>query len=189
MTSRRWTRRTAVLTAMWIWAGLGFGSAAAQMATAPALKAAFLYNFAKFTEWPAETLAPGQRLALCVMGDASVADALEQTIEGRHLEGHELTVRVVTIDSPIRSCHLLYATGLDTLRSTQLFQALNGAAVFTVGDGDRFAASGGVAQLILEGDRIRFAVNVGSAQRAKLTLSSKLLSLAKIVKGGHDVQP
>jgi hypothetical protein len=154
----------------------------AQSATVPALKAAFLFNFAKFTAWPADALSADQRLTLCVMGDASITDALERTISGRHVEGRQLAVRVVAIDGAIRSCHLLYAGGLDVARSAQLVQALDGAAVFTVGDNDRFAESGGVAALIFDGDRMRFAINVMAAQRARLKLSSKLLGLAKIIR-------
>jgi hypothetical protein len=185
-TRRRTVRRLAVVTLVCLCSAAGPYLAVAQITTASTLKAAFLYNFAKFTEWPPDALAPAQRLSLCVMGDASVADALEQTIQGRNVEGHELTVRVVKVSDPIRACHLLYASGLDAQRSTQLLRALNGAAVLTVADSDRFAQSGGVAQLILEGDRIRFAINVASARRARLTLSSKLLNLAKIVKDGQD---
>jgi hypothetical protein len=165
------------------------GSIAAQSVSGTALKAAFLYNFAKFTEWPADILAPGQRLSLCVLGDNAVADALEQTIKGHTVESHEITVQVVTADGPIRSCHLLYAGGLDVKQSTHLIQLLKGAAVFTVSDGDKFAELGGVAQLILEKDRMRFAINVAAAQRARLQLSSKLLSLATIVKDQNYVQP
>ena len=165
------------------------GSLAAQSVSAAALKAAFLYNFAKFAVWPADILAPGQRLSLCVVGDDAVADALGQTIKGHTIEGHELAVQVVNADGPIRSCHLLYVDGLDVKRSTQLIEALKGASAFTVSDGDKFAELGGVAQLILENNRMRFAVNIASAQRARLQLSSKLLSLATIVKDGHDVQP
>ena len=152
-------------------------------------RAAFLYNFAKFAVWPADILAPAQRHSLCVVGDDAVADALGQTIKGHTIEGHELTVQVVNADGPIRSCHLLYVDGLDVKRSTQLIEALKGASAFTVSDGDKFAELGGVAQLILENNRMRFAVNIASAQRARLQLSSKLLSLATIVKDGHDVQP
>jgi hypothetical protein len=187
-TSRRWTRRTAVLVAVWMCAGPGASTVAAQTATVTTLKAAFLYNFAKFTEWPGDTLAPGQRLSLCVMGDASVADALERTILGRSVDGHELTVRIVKIDGPLRTCHLLYASGLDGPASTQLFQLLSGASVLTIGDRDAFAESGGVAQFILEGDRMRFAVNVASAKRAGLMLSSKLLALAQIVTERHHAE-
>jgi len=162
-------------------------AAGADTFTAAVLKAAFLYNFAKFTEWPSDSLAPGQRLSLCVVGDSAVADALEETIKGRAVEGHELTVRVVKTDGLLRSCHMLYVSGLDAKQSAQLLEALKGAPVFTVGDGDKFAETGGVAQLILENDRMRFAINVTSARRARLNLSSKLLSLAKIIRDERDV--
>ena len=165
------------------------GSVAAQGVSGTALKAAFLYNFAKFAEWPADALAPTQRLSLCVVGVDAVADALEQTIKGHTIEGHDLSVQVVNADGPIRSCHLLYAGGLDARQSTQLIDALKGAPVFTVSDGDKFAELGGVAQLILEKDRMHFSINVAAAQRARLQLSSKLLSLATIVKDQRHVQP
>ena len=159
--------------------------AAGQTAAASKVKAAFLYNFAKFAEWPADTLPPGERLQLCVVGDDAVADALEQTIKGRAIEGHELSVRVIAADSLVRSCHLLYVDGRDARRSSQLLEALKGAAVLSVGDGEKFAELGGVAQLVLEQDRMRFAVNVTAAERARLHLSSKLLSLASIVREGR----
>jgi hypothetical protein len=158
------------------------GTVAGQTAAASSVKAAFLYNFAKFAEWPAEALAPGQRLALCVIGDPSVADALEQTIKGRVHEGHELTVQVVRADGALKACHLVYVDGADKAGSAQVIAALKGAPVLSVGDATRFAEDGGVAQLALEHDRMRFSINVAAAERARLRLSSKLLGLAKIVR-------
>jgi hypothetical protein len=159
--------------------------AAAQTAAAPALKAAFVYNFAKFTEWPADALAPGQRLSLCVVGDEAVADAIEQVIKGQTVGGHDLTLHVLKADGPIRTCHLLYVGGLDAKGSRQLVASLQGAPVLTVSDSEKFAESGGVAQLILEKDRMRFAINVAAAQRVRLQLSSKLLRLATVIKDDH----
>ncbi len=158
----------------------------AQPVSVTAVKAAFLYNFAKFAEWPPDALAPGQRLSLCVVGANAVADALREVINGRPVESHELTVEIVKADGPIRSCHLLYVSDLDAKRSTQLLETLKGASVFTVGDGDKFAELGGMAQLILEDDRMRFAINIRAADHARIHLSSKLLRLAKIVKDEHD---
>src|SRR5438046_760651 len=74
---------------------MSHGRVSAQPPTVSAVRAAFLYNFAKFAEWPADALAPGQRLSLCVLGDKGVADALEQTIKGHTIANHELTVQVV----------------------------------------------------------------------------------------------
>lgn len=154
----------------------------AQGAAAATIKAAFLYNFAKFTQWPAAALAPGQRLTLCVVGDRSVADALEMTIKGRLVEGHELSAQVIDVDGPLQSCHLLYVDGRDGQRAAKLIDALRGVPVFSVSDGDRFAENGGIAQLVVERDRMRFAINVTAAERARLHLSSRLLSLAHVIR-------
>ena len=154
----------------------------AQVATAPTLKAAFVYNFVKFTEWPTGALGRGERLSLCVLGDGPVADALQQTIEVGGVDGHPLTVEVLTPGSPTRSCHLLYVSGLDEKRLGQLLVGYKNSSAFTVGDADHFAEMGGVAQLIQEKNRLRFAINVEAAQRAYLKISSRLLTLAQIVK-------
>jgi hypothetical protein len=158
--------------------------AGAQGVTAPALRAAFLFNFAKFSVWPADTLAPGQRLSMCVVGDAAVADALGQTIKGHVIEGHELTVTVLKVDESASGCHLLYVSASEIKRSAGLLLGVKRVPVFTVSDAEGFAQSGGVAELIVENDRIRFAINVASANRTRLSISSKLLSLATIVNDG-----
>jgi hypothetical protein len=176
-----------VMTALLAGAIPASALAAAEVVGATALKAAFLYNFAKFAEWPSDVLRPGDKLRLCVVGDNAVASALEQTINGRGVDNHELTVEIVKVDGPILLCHLLYVSGLDATRARHLLDAVNGTSIFTVSDGDRFAAMGGVAQLVEENGRMRFVINVDAGLRAKLKISSKLLSLATIIKDQHDV--
>jgi hypothetical protein len=162
--------------------------AAAQGVTGPALKAAFLYNFVKFAQWPVDALAPGHPLILCVLDDNAVADALAQLISRQVVDGHELMLQTLDADGPIRFCHLLYAGTFDPKRSAPLMTALRGSAVLSVGDRDGFAEAGGVVQFLLERDRMGFAINVTSAQLAGIRFSSRLLSLARIVKGERDVQ-
>jgi hypothetical protein len=188
LTWRSWARRTGGRRAAAAFSALLLASApaGAQGVTAPALRAAFLFNFAKFSEWPADALAPGQRLSMCVVGDAAVADALGQTIKGHVIEGHELTVTVLRVDESASACHLLYVSTSEIKQSARLLLAAKRAAVFTVSDADGFAQSGGVAELIVENDRIRFAINVASAHRMRLNISSKLLSLATIVKDDRN---
>ena len=156
----------------------------AQSVSAAALKAAFLYNFVKFTDWPSDSLAPGQKLLLCITGDDAVADGLQQTIKAHPMIGeHEVTAHAVNADDKrLRSCHLLYVGGLYQKGFIQVLEGLKGVPVFTVSDRDAFTESGGVAQLILENDHVRFAVNPMAAERARLRISSKLLTLARIVK-------
>jgi hypothetical protein len=161
----------------------------AQGTAEPALKAAFLYNFVKFTDWPAEAAPSDAAIRLCVLGDEAVGTALEQTVKNRQVDGHPLTMARVNLDGALRSCHLLYVTGLDRRRSMQLMERVQGAPVFTVSDLEAFAALGGVGQLFVENGKMRFALNPASAQRAELRISSKLLALAKVVKDETAVTP
>jgi hypothetical protein len=163
---------------------LGVAAAAwAQSAPEPALKAAFLYNFAKFAEWPADA-APADPLTICVFGDAAIADALDETVKGRTVDGRKTVVVRVKPDG-FRACHVLYLAGLSAKRGQEIIDELKGAPVLTIGDGEPFAQSGGIAALFVEQGRMRFAINVEAAQRCRLRISSRLLSLAKIVKDEH----
>jgi len=154
----------------------------AQDVTEPSLKAAFLFNFVKFTDWPAETVAPELPLLLCVLGDESVRTELEEAVKGNKIGAHALNVISVNIDGQLRSCHLLYVTGLDRRQSHELVGKVRNAPVFTVSDLDRFAQLGGVLQLFVEGGKMRFAINPVSMLRARLHISSKVMALAEVVK-------
>jgi hypothetical protein len=163
------------------WAGIG----RAQAVSESALKAAFLYNFAKFTEWPEDRLPPAAALDFCVV-DAPVADALQSTVAGHSIGQHPLVVTRVKITDALRTCELLYAGTLDAKSMDQLLTAVGGANVLSVGDSVRFIETGGVVRLFSAGGQIRFAINVDAAGRAKLRLSSQLLALATIVKDGTE---
>jgi hypothetical protein len=156
--------------------------AAAQSAPETTLKAGYLYNLAKFTEWPADGLPAGTTLTFCVAGDAAVAQRLDQTVARRRIAGHPMHVRQVTPDGALRSCHIVYAAHIDAKAAAQVLDAVKGSTVMTVSDLDRFAELGGTAHLYIEDGRMKFAINVDSAQRSRLHLSAQLLSLAKIVK-------
>jgi hypothetical protein len=137
---RRWSR---VIGLVALVAGISVPCVDASISVG-VLKATFLYNFAKFTEWPTDVLAPGQRLLLCVVGDADVAEALEQTIKGRMLDGHTLEVQVVTLDAlPTFPCHVLYISSNDLKRSAARLAALRTVPTLTVSDGDKLPSTAG----------------------------------------------
>ena len=161
----------------------------AQSASAPELKAAFLFNFARFTEWPADILAPAQPLTVCVVEDDLVANVLQDLVKGHPIGDHAVGISRMKVDGVPHekgACHLLYAPHLNAKMSGVLLDAVKGAAVFTIGDGDEFTQLGGVGSFFLESGKIRFAINVHSAQRARVQLSSRLLTLAKIVKDASN---
>ncbi len=156
--------------------------AGAQSMTEREARVAYLYNFAKFVDWPTDVLPAHAPINLCTMGDSALGSDLEEAVRGREIAGHKIIVSSPRSDSALRPCHLLYLTGLDPRRIDQILAAVAGAPVFTVSDGDSFAQRGGTANLLFDGVRMRFAINVNSAQRARLAISSRLLALAAIVK-------
>jgi hypothetical protein len=152
----------------------------AQGASAPELKAAFLLNFARFTDWPEDTVAPTGPIVFCVT-DAEVESALEGSITGLTINQHPITVSRVKLDAP-RACGVLYAGKLDRRRTEQLVELLSGANVLTVGDDESFAKSGGMIAFVEAAGRMRFAINLAAVERTRLHLSAKLLTLATIIK-------
>ncbi len=152
----------------------------AQEQVPAALKAAFLYNFAKFAEWPAESDLAGP-ITLCVLDDRGAEDALALLVKGASINGRPVTVARSIARDRLRSCHLLYIAAGDTATVDAIVGELKGTPVLTVSAGERFARHGGIVGLLLEGNKIRFAINPVTAQRAGVRLSSRLLSLAIIV--------
>jgi len=180
VTSMRWWRcAAAVLTA----SVLGAPSAHTQDVTEPSLKAAFIYNFAKFTEWPADGLTTAAAFNACVLGDPAIGDALERAVKGRMLSGHTISVLRLQLDGPLRTCHLLYVSGVSTMQITAIATNLRGMPVLTIGDSDDFSRLG-VAHIFVESGKMRFNLNLELAKRSRLQLSSKLLALAAHVHDG-----
>jgi hypothetical protein len=148
-----------------------------------AVKAAFLYNFAKFTEWPA--LPPGTTIILCIVGDEPIADALVATVRNQNISGHALDVLRPQDIATWRKCHLLFIGDAEVQRSAAGLGGLKGTPVLTVSDGKGFVNAGGMIELYVEGGRMRFAIKLEAAEAAGLRLSSRLLELAKIVRTGN----
>lgn len=155
------------------------------VATEYAVKAAFLYHFAKFIEWPASVGGPSPAVvALCVVGADPFGDALDELaargVEGL-AEGTRVRVRHVTGLGPREGCHIAFISNSERPRlATHLALAAAGHVV-TVSELSGFAKEGGVIQFVLEDGKVRFWINRGAAERAGVRLSSRLLALARIV--------
>jgi hypothetical protein len=156
----------------------------AQDVTESSLKAAFIYSFAKFTEWPQDALPSTAIFSACVLGEGPIRDALERTVKGRLLLGRGVSVSQVQLDGKLRSCHLLYVSGVTPAQVTAVVTALRGVPVLTISDVDDFVRQGGIAQMFVENGKMRFDLNLEVARRSRLDLSSKLLVLAAHVHDG-----
>jgi len=148
--------------------------------TEPEVKAAFLYNFARFVQWPGSELS--LRVDLCVVGGDPFGGAL-RTIEGKPL-GQAAALLVRRVDpGALSGCNLVFIPASEKDRLGQVLQAAKGGRLLTIGDGPDFAQSGTVIGLYPDGNTIRFEINVDAARRSRLAISSQLLRLARIT---HD---
>jgi hypothetical protein len=147
------------------------------------VKAAFLFNFAKFAEWPA--LGAGTPILVCIVGDDEIAAALVQTVKGQNISGHTLEVWRPHEGTAWRGCNLLFVGGTEVRRSLSGLAAIRSMPVLTVSDGQGFSQAGGIIELYVEAGRIRFAINVDAAERSGVRLSSRLLGLARVVRDGN----
>ena len=147
------------------------------------IKAAFLYNFVKFVEWPAEAFGDDNApIILGVLGEDPFGVALE-SVEGKIVRGRELVIRRFKGVQDLDFSHILFISSSERARLTQILENLTGSSVLTVGEMAQFAELGGIINFTVRKNEIRFEINVDAAQRAGLQISSQLLRLAKVVRG------
>ncbi|WP_317205054.1 YfiR family protein [Janthinobacterium sp.] len=144
------------------------------------LKAAFVFNFAVFTEWPADTLAGGAAMTICLHPGNSLLPALS-ALADKAVNGHKVSVRAQA-GAGLRGCQILVLDSLDRERWPQWRRELGGAGVLTVTDDRVIGADGAAIALAIENRRIGFDVDMGALRQARLSLSSKLLRLARSVR-------
>lgn len=143
------------------------------------LKAAFVFNFAVFTAWPAEALASGAALNICVYAGNSLLPALGALNE-KIVNGHKVNIRLA--GAGLRDCQVLFLDSLDRERWSSVRHELAGASVLTVSDDHAISADGTAIALSLDNRRIAFDVDLNVVRQARLNLSSKLLRLARSVQ-------
>lgn len=146
------------------------------------VKAAFVYNFAKFVEWP-ENAFPSKDtpLILCVIGKDNVGSAL-QALEKKEVQGRQLRLNVITDLTQYlqnNSCHILFIANSELAHQQELLQDLGDAPTLTVADNAEFIKQGGMISLYVESQRVQFAVNKNATQNNGLKLSARMLQLAR----------
>jgi hypothetical protein len=152
-------------------------------ATEYQVKAAFLYNFAKFIDWPSSAFTdPKQPLDICVYGRDPFGPALEDALLGKTIGERRVSLGRAMQFQDLVGCHVVFVGPSAHESAADLANRLKGRAVLLVGESDGFAASGGTIQFTIEDNRVHFVINPDAADRAGLKISSKLLALAKIVR-------
>ena len=159
-------------------------SAQARSADENQVKAAFLLNFGRFVEWPATAFADrAEPFRICFSGATDVANALGILVIGQKLNGREIAVMLIDHHQPVKQCHMLFIGNVDAKKRTSLLGEAKGTSTFTVADQKDFVDNGGMLGLVNADNRISFEINQQLAEDAGLKISSRLLSLARVVRG------
>ena len=146
------------------------------------LKAAFLFNFAKFVDWPPNALDKAAGVSVCVLGDDPFGELLDRTLAGKSVHERPLVVRRHDDLAATGDCHILFVSAAEERRLARV--APPQAPVLTVGETDGFVRRGGIIAFAMDDSRLRFEINADAADRAGLRISSQLLKLATRVV--HD---
>ena len=149
------------------------------------IKAAFLFHFAQFVEWPARAFKDANSpLTYCTFGADPFRGSLDESLRGKTIGERRIRVQHLKQAEGIQDCQVLFIGGAETKRAAAgILANVKGSAILTVGESQDFAEDGGMIEFCLEGNKIRFNINLATVSEAKLKMSARLLTLAKTVIG------
>jgi YfiR/HmsC-like len=148
------------------------------------VKAALLFNIAKFVEWPPDVFKSDTApITICVLGNDPFGSALDDVLRGKTINNREILARRVKELPNLKRCQVVFISETEDKQMSEIINSLKGSSTLTVGESKDFAERGGEIQFYVEENKVRFSANVDAVQRARLIVSSKLLALARIV---HD---
>jgi len=147
------------------------------------IKAGFTYNFAKLMDWPASAFPQSNSpIVICVLGTDPFGGTLDQVLKGKQANGRDFEIKHLKWGMDMRDCDILFIGSSESAHVDEILHSVRGLPVLTIGEMPGFAQRGGIINFILEDNKVRFEVNVDAAKQANINISSRLLSLAKIVQ-------
>lgn len=147
------------------------------------IKAGFIYNFAKLMQWPAPAFPqPNAPIVIGIVGTPDpFQGTLDEALRDKQVNGREFVVKHLKWGDDLKGCNILFVSSSEKAHMDELFQLIRGLPILTIGDTPGFAERGGIINFVLEDDRVRFEIDVQAAKQAGISISSRLLALAKIV--------
>ena len=171
-----------LLAAVFLLLSSGPPLSCAQTVSEYQFKAAYLYNFSKFVEWPAQAFAsPVAPIRLCVLKEQAFESELNQVVKGKTVGGRAVAVVPVQTAEQSLGCQILFIASSQDKQSRQIIDTLRNTSVLTVGESEGFLERGGIINFVLQDDRVQLQVNHKAATQAGLHISSRLLSVARLV--------
>ena len=154
------------------------------------IKAGFIYNFANLVQWPSSSFAqPDSPIVIVILGEDHFGTTLDRALDGKKVNARSFVIKRAKSISELqralgtqKDCQILYVSSSEMPHLSDAIQMLKGVPVLTIGETPGFARNGGIINLILEDNKVRFEVNVAAAKAADLNISSRLLALARIIQ-------
>jgi hypothetical protein len=146
------------------------------------VKAAYLYNFGKFVQWPSNAPADGNSFPICVLGRDPFGETLDSTTLGESINTKKIVIKRIASAQEAAGCRILFISSSEEGRLREILRALGSTSVLTVSELPHFTRDGGMVQFVMEANRVRFEVNLAVAESASLVLSSQLLKVATTVR-------
>jgi hypothetical protein len=182
----RWSADRAAVLGLFMMMGCLTAGSLEEIIDEYKVKAAFIFNFVKFVQWPAGSFqSVKEPTAICVLGQDPFEGSLAETLAGRAIEGRSLIVRHITAAKQVPGCHVLFIGSGEDQRIPSVLAEIRTPGTLTIGESDAAGDGGVMIDFRLEGGKIRFDINLNAAERADLKISSRLLSLARSVVGNR----
>lgn len=146
------------------------------------IKAGFIYNFANLMQWPANTFSnPDSPIVVGILGADTSGGILDEVLAGKKVNGRSFSVKHLKRGMDLKGCNIVFVSASESAHLDEIFRLLKNLPILTIGETPSFAERGGIINFILINDKVRFEVNVEAAKQADISISSRLLALAKIV--------
>jgi len=180
---RAYGKKRSLLLIVLLFAGLLLGSGTFNLCyggpTEPQIKAAFIYNFIKFVEWPQRSFQRADSpVSVCAIGDDPLVNTLD-SLNGRSAQGRTIAVKRINKTADAEKCHVIYIAKSEKDQTAAMLKPTR-AGLLSVGDTKSFPAMGGIINFLLSENRVTFEINMDAAERAELKISSQILKLATI---------
>jgi hypothetical protein len=146
-----------------------------------AVKAAFIFNFAQFVEWPADAFVDANSpIVIGIVGDDPFQGLLEKIVAGKFVGGRPFSIRHFSAGDDLQACHVLFVAPSESASTAEILRKVQGKCVLTIGETDQFPWAGGVIRFFLEDNKVHFEINQDAAESSRLKISSKLMKLARL---------
>jgi len=151
------------------------------------IKALFLFNFGKYVDWPAAAFpSTNTPITIGVLGTDSFGDNLQHDIDGKTINGRPLVIKHLSSDSDLSGCQILFISDSEAARMGGILEKASALPILTVGEDEQFAQKNGIINFVIKDGKVRLEIDLTTAKKAGVKISSKLLAVADVVKGNAN---